>query len=415
MTTPVSIAVAERKWAITKLESVLRKEAFLNTLKASMENLTTDIKVGTRFISTLDYDGNLYECKQSPYEDYMTKQMLCRRFHASKIEVAVQAKRIEPHTVDILSFIRPGQAKWSPKGYYVPHTNELQTAIQSEGWEGKTITFKGNVSAGIISAQMNLATRIYRMREDEEGDYPEVKQIDFRISELYMTVGHREGEGTCLYVSGIGHYPEIERKVNRIWVRKCNLVAQALGKNIDSSKKSINFTLEEMSVRKMLDNEVEKLRKVRKIFNQSNPEKSRSVALAKLTDEHKRLEPTLNRLECLFFDLYDKDVKVPAYYCEKYGYLIPLKAQLLVDISGNTVEQELVRTNDMVRDSIESQIHLRNIMVSEVVPSALHPTRVEKEINKYGIEGVFGDDKTVAFKWVNGEKTEGVVNHSVLG
>jgi hypothetical protein len=280
--------------------------------------------------------------------------------------------------------------------------------VSGEEWVGKTITITGRFVCGdAIMAQMNIAKQLYYMRENEQEDYPDITSVEFYITDLQVFTGNREGVGEVLYAKAYGYFPAIERMVSRIWVRKCNLVAQALGKNIDSSRKCINFTLEEMSVRKMLEDECEKLKKVRKIFNQHNPEKCRSATLFKLTDEHKRLEPTLKRMELLFYDLYDKDIKVPAYYCEKYGYLLPLKAKLFVDISGNTVEEEMVKKNDLVRDSIDSQIQLRTVMVSEVIPSALHPDRVGKEVEKYGVDGVFGDDVSVC--------KNGVVNHSVLG
>ena len=427
----VSELVSERKWASKHLEEVLKKEAFMNTLKANLQNLTTDIKVGTRFISTKDYDGTLYECKQEPYVDYLTKPVYRRNFENDKLVYVSGSSRVLPHTLSIAWYWEGAvREAYGNKNYCLLYTQEKLREIEGTNLIGKTICFKdGVISQALVEAQVALAKQLYDMREEEDEPYPSlltdprIKNIRFTISEMETDVeqtyyideqGQRQ-YGSVLTVKATGYFPDLERMTTRIWVRKCNLVALALGKNIDSSKKCINFTLEEMSLREMLFDEMIKIEKVRKIFNKNNPEKCRSVRLKDLKEEHERMKPSLERIELLWSDLYNKDVKVPAYYCEKYGFLIPLKGQILVDLSGNTVEQDILKKNEDARNKIDETINLRKQVVEEVLPVALHPTRVEREMEKYGIEGVFGDDKTVVSKWVDGKLTEGVVNHSVLG
>jgi hypothetical protein len=421
-TTNAYATVSDRKWASKQVAEVLKKEAFINTLKASLNNLSKDIKVGSRFISTLDYDGNLYECKQEPYEDLMSKTVFERvHYDNNKIRVREEAHRILPQEVDITALIDK-QYRYKYSKRWTPYTDEKNSEEFFEKYIGHKITLtRSDITGDAISASSDIRMKNYYMRDDRDDDMETPKEIDFVITDVhteatwFAPLGSDERQQFLNY-KALGYFPEIQRQVLRIWVRKCNVVAEALGKNIDSSRRCINFTLEQMNVREMLQDERDKLMKVRKIFNKNNPPKSRSAILSRLTDEAKRLEPSLKRLETLIEELYKQDIKVPAYYCRKYGFLIPLRATVIVDLSGNTLEQELVQKNDEAKAKIDEQVNLRNQVVEEVLPYALHPDRVEKAIQKYdSIEAVFGDDVPVAVKWSEGKKSEGVVNKSVFG
>jgi hypothetical protein len=420
MTESEVATVLERKWATKQLENVLKREAFVNTLKSSLTKMTTDIKVGTRFISTLDYDGNLYECKQQEFIDYMKLPVIRPKDDERGPKVVYESKRTELKQVDITPYLF-GDVIYRHGSWWGMKSESVSELIRSIG--NKTITLSGRcIRDAVIMAKFDIKEKRYWESGCQDGiEAPET--VDFHIvsitsSDMYHDDGGQrlapEKYRTC-YIAN-GYFPELERATKRIWVRKCNLVAEALGKNIDSSKKSINFTLEKMSVRRMLQQECDKLEKVRKVFNKNNPNKSRSAQLKDLKEEQERLEPTLKRLELLFFDLYGKDISVDAYHCKKYGYLIPIKADFIVDLSGNTIEQTLVQKNDEVREQIDEQVKLRNQVVDEVIPAALHPERVAKEIEKHDIDGVFGDDTVVVQYYTKeGLLVSGVVNKSVLG
>ena len=419
MTESEAATVVERKWATQKLEQVLKKEAFVNTLRANLNKLTQDIKVGTRFISTLDYDGNLYECKQKPYTEYLTLPVVRPKTDDSPAKIIEGEKRVELVEVDITAHLAGDDQVRLVPGHNLATADTPELRARAKELKGKTVVLRGrSIRDKVVEAKWDIRSKRYW--EEGGGDVDAPNEVEFHIVDTTVFNAYYDLNGNrlptvLLSVRAYGYFPELVRQTSRIWVRKCNIVASAFGKNIDSSKRCINFTLEKMSVRKMLQQEVDKLEKIRKVFNKNNPSKSRSVQLKELKEEHDRLTPTLNRLEMLFYDLYGKDVNVDAYYCKKYGYLIPIQAEFVVDLSGNTVEQTIIQQNDQAREQIDQQLQLRNQVVEEVLPAALHPERVERQLEKHDIDGTFGDDEVIVSVYIDGKLKTGVVNKSVFG
>lgn len=418
MTTEVQVCINQKKWAKTHLEDLTKKEAFLRTLKDNINNLTKDIAVGTRFVSTRDYDGNLYECKYAPHEEYIERELWMNLFDndgdISDKKLIHYDRTIEPTKLNITQLITDKPQYPFNGEIYIQYDEAIEKSFESGEMDmTKYVLSNKYVSHDVLHARLKYRERLYYERRDANMEYPTCINIEFIAEEYeieYKYVRNPETgrhQKTHMAIWAIGYFPQIQAKASRIWVRKCNLVAEALGKNIDSSKKSINFTLKKMNVRNMLADEIEKLRKIRKIYNKDNPEKARSKCLFKISDELKRLEPTLRRMESLYESLCDVDIIADAYYCKKYGYLIPLKAKITVDLSGNTFETDVEQRNIETKAKIDEQIGKKNELISEIVPAVLHPDRVEKEIEKYGIDGVFGDDIDVV--------KNGVVNKSVFG
>jgi hypothetical protein len=435
-TTDLPTLIAHRRQAHSQLESVVKKEAFINTLRKSLGRLTSDIKVGTRFISTNDYDGNLYECKQEPYFDLLSKPVI--RDSEGKQSVEKVECRASVFQIDLcrIKFPEPVLLKTSlsSPGYIqeTPEHDRFFETVEEDGYinipnvkKYSFLDFGDVFKAANLIRDKRIAENNddYRIKWNNTAyesrgtvlDYYTPDEITFCIQHIRKTTIQRQDERGNVWSSYIaeGYFPEIQREVSRIWIRKCNIIGEALGKNIDSSHKCINFTQEIMSVRDMLLDEREKLTKVRKVFNEHYPAKCRSKSLRSLTAESERLQPTLERLTKLLDDMWSSDVKVPAYYCKKYGYLIPIKAEFIVDVSGNTLEVDMATQQQKIHTAVENQSALRKAVVEEVLPAALHPSRVEKEIEKHDIDGTFGDDKVVAHDWKTGKT--GVVNESVFG
>ena len=418
MTTPTADLVNKRKWATKNLEDILKREAFVNTLKANLQNLTKDIKVGTRFISTNDYDGNLYECKQEIYTELLK---IDRKYSLTPEKHIVENASVIPyHKVDITKLI-PGESIYYQGQTWIPYDYGRQKEIY-DMFMGQTylLNDRNACCVDVLQAISSVSRDQYNMDDSPDKKWPNIRDVKFRITDVeehVCTVRDEHPQAGQKYwrFTAEGFFPEVEREVNRIWVRKCNPIAEALGKNIDVSRKSIHFQLEEMNVRQMLDNEVSKLKKIRKIFNKENPRKARSKALQSLKEEQQRLEPTLKRLELLYFDLYNTELKVPAYYTKKYGYLIPINAKFKIEVEGKSFEEELVKKNDDTRETLNKIVEQKREIINDIVPTALHPDRVEKAVEKYGIEGVFGDDRVVVSDYKDGILHQGVVNSSVFG
>lgn len=423
MTSEVQVCVNNKKWAKNHLEQIAKKEAFLNNLKGNINNLTKDIDVGTRFVSTIDYDGNLYECKYAPHEEYLQREIYLNIFNdegkISDKKLQHSEKIIHPvkmNITQILTFYSQKRKLINGEDYIL-YDEKLEDMFNKS--KDMTLTLDSTyINAEVLSARSTLNQMIYGSREDIDEEYPNQKEITF-IAELMSVSTRYEYDADnnpiqkWMTIFGYGYFPQIQYKASRILVRKCNLIAEAVGKNIDSSRKSINFTLKRMNVRNMICDEIDKLNKIRKIYNTRNPEKARSATLRQLTEEQVRLEPTLNRLEALFNDLHDIHIVSDAYYCKKYGYLIPFRATVVLDLSGNTFEKELEVKNKESKENIEKQAEQRREVVADIVPAVYHPDRVEKHVEKYGIEGVFGEDKVIVNDYTTGKY--GVINDSVLG
>ena len=416
--------IAQKQWALDTIKNAVRKEAFLNTLKQNLNNLTTDVEVGTRFISTLDYDGNLYECKQSDYTDLMTLPLYERDFRNDRIKVWKEARRTEPSKQDI-GFLFPG-GKDKDGQIWFPVSWHEEMWEQLKGLKGKTIEIPGQYeSEDTRHAFERLTGKKYKMRDDENAPHIDFchsvdDKMPFTITNLrviYRFHKMSEDEPFQEYnaYEAVGYYPLLERQVKRIWVRKCNLVAEALGKNIDSSRKCINFTLEKMNVRDVLDAEVEKLKKARKIFDAGHPERARSVSWKEIEEQEAQIRESLRNIECVYYDLYGRNIEVDAFYCRKYGYLIPLKAEIRVNLAGKNVEGMLREENDKLRDKIDAEMEKKNALVNEIIPGALHPDRVGRLIEKYdSIDKVVGgDEKVIVEDYKSGKR--GVVVESVFG
>jgi len=383
--TDTQTLVAHRRQAHTQLDSVVKKEAFINTLQKTLGNLTTDIKVGTRFISTNDYDGNLYECKQEPYSVCVMKPVI-QDFQGKKKVMKIESSCNE-FQIDLcrLRFPRADLYKPQLRGLHYVENNDDRYDSIFDDMEGTYITIKDVHSYewsdfGDVYKASELAET--KNREENHDEYWEKinntpphkhtevfasykpKELTFFIERVIKTTATRGEEVWANFVAE-GYFPLIQRSVSRIWIRKCNIVGEALGKNVDSSHKSINFTQEIMSVREMLQEERYKLTKVRKVFNEAYPAKCKSKSLKSLREESERLQPTLERLEKLIDDLWTKDVKVPAYYCKKYGFLIPIKAEFVVDVSGNTIEVEMANTQQKIHQAVDDQMALRKAVVEE--------------------------------------------------
>lgn len=433
-TTEVPTLIAHRKQAHAQLDSVIKKEAFINTLRKSLGRLTSDIKVGTRFISTNDYDGNLYECKQEPYDDLLLKPII-QDWNGVKKVLQVESRSRE-FQIDLMRTTHNPRILIQPQRrglYYAEVDEEENTDSHYENKEGTYITisnlddYKYWDFGDVYNARDMAAKRLREADHDEYwrritnsphdehvsiSDSYKPSELTFFVERVVKTNIQHDGKNYYNWVAE-GYFPLIQRAVSRIWIRKCNLVGEALGKNIDSSHKCINFTQEIMSVREMLSNEREKLTKVRKVFNEHYPAKCRSKSLRSLKEESERLQPTLDRLTKLIDDMWGADVKVPAYFCKKYGFLIPIKADFVVDVSGNTLEVEMAEQQQKIHTAVDEQVALRKAVVEEVLPAALHPARVEKEIAKHDIDGTFGDDKVIVADYKTGKS--GVVNESVFG
>ena len=406
-----------REKATKDLQKAIEREAFILNLKKNLDNLTKDIFVGQRFISTTDYDGNLYECKQSPYVDYMTKQQ-SREYEEDKYQVVVKNCRTDLTTQDITKYIGslyclninyPDEIK--PTRPFIKVDGEMEDYLENKLSELRVCYIKEEDKQPQLLEKLKSFRRIKNL-VDGNDEWREMGDMKYTICSIAL----EKYKETDLYnITASGYFPEYEEEVSRIWVRKCNPVAEALGRNIDVNKHCINFTKRQMDIGKILSDEYDKLVKVRKVFNMRNPEKCRSKPLHHLKEEHERLKPTLKRIMDLIVSI--SHITVPAYFCEKYGYLIPFNGDVNIDAYGaETLDKQMYDVKKETEYSVKQTVEMRKEVVAEIIPSALHPDRVEKMIEKYdSIEKVFGDDSTVVQKYVDGKITSGVVNHSVFG
>jgi hypothetical protein len=416
------ITYVERQWAKKGIEKLLAREAHFESLKASLPKLTKDIKVGTQFISTNDYDGTLYECKQEPYKVLVSRSLT--RTDDDKL-IYYENEHIQDYSEqDMSSILFPGVASerhWVERSGWVnitdmgisqPIPSSFTQEIRDRSY-GKEFEIPF-VEVSPFYAQRAIIRRFNVQNEDPTVPPPttatfHVNGITFEFRQLNQNKYQAAVPSDPWYMrtTAIGYWPQIEYESSRIWVRKSNLVAQALGKNVDASKKSIVFQICDMNVRDMVRNEIDKLTKLRKIYNKSNPQKARTATYAAIDAERNRIQPQIERLNKLYTEIYRTNLSVPAYYCAKYGYLIPIDAKIKVELDTKTVEQRMAESIVELNAQTAATINQLKEVINSIIPAAIHPARMEAALERYGMDGTLGEDVVVS--------GNGVVNHSVFG